>query len=194
MPAAVLSYYGVPTFTAPLFSSNHVFWERLEKPQISQFLEESVQIGETGAEDSFDIACLNDDYAPNLTYVKPVANQEAELGMDRGMLYDWFVQENLYPDLMGMVDNPSKTWAWLKDNSESPKIIMIHGNKDDDVPVELPTAAEKVFGKENARLVIVEGEKHNFDVGLYWDDKGLEMVRSAWNILDTVIKAGKFDN
>jgi pimeloyl-ACP methyl ester carboxylesterase len=194
-PIAILSYYGVPTFTSPFFASSHVIYESLKKSQVSHFLEEAVSTGITGPEDAFDISCLLDNGSPNPAYTKPKATREEEQPLQRGMLYDYLVQENLYPSILGNVgiDFKGEIWDTTLENT-MPKVVMVHGDKDIDVPIDLEREVISVLRENRARLVIVKRAGHNFDDGLYWDDKGLEGVREAWRLLDGIIENGSFIN
>lgn len=192
-PKAFLSYYGIPTFSHPFFNKSHVFYEPILESQVSHFLNEIVQVGETNPEAAFDLSCLNDDGSPNPAYERRKPLQVGgEETLDRGMLYDYFTEKNLFPSLIGLLGKPFEDGSWSKKEITHPKIIMIHGDADVDVPIELQQAAADELGPERAKLVVVPGMEHNFDVGLYWDDAKLLKVKEAWRLLDQVVETGEF--
>ncbi|RDW80392.1 hypothetical protein BP5796_05090 [Coleophoma crateriformis] len=191
-PKAVLSYYGIPTFSHPLFNKSHVFFEPVVELQVAHFLNEDMQLGETEPHAIFDLSCLNDDGSPNPTYERPkTLRVEGEEPFPRGMLYDYFTEKNLYPSLIGPLDEPFRDGSWSKELTR-PKFIMIHGDADVDVPIELQQAIADELGPERARLLVVPGVEHNFDEGLYWDDERLVKIREAWGLLDQVVERGEF--
>lgn len=111
---------------------------------------------------------------------------------ERGLLYDYFVYENVFPDLIGgrEVDRgfdsppPPAGDKW-------PMTVMIQGDADDDVDPAVCGDVAGVLG-ERARLFVAEGKGHLFERSKFWEevegDEGLVSVRRAVEALDAVVR------
>lgn len=139
--------------------------------------------------------CLKDDGSRNPAHVKTVAAKaEGEQPLQRGIPYDYVVQENVYPSVIGIVDEPLKTGSWATKDIEFPKIILVRGNKDADALIDLQRDVMKILGTQQTRLVVIEGAGHFFDDGLFWDGNKLEGKRQVWAYLDKVVGGDTFED
>jgi len=182
-PLAIFSYYGVPTFDHEFFRSRKLWGpEPYKKVQFEKFLIEPVSTGSTPSEDAFSLECLSADGSRNPDYLQPKA-AEMSSELQRAYLYDWLVQENQYPDLVREVDKGPSDPSW----SNYPPTIMIHGDVDEDVPMELSQMMIGTIGPTPAKLYIASGQPHNFDEGLFLGDPALSIVEDAWKALDAII-------
>ncbi|TAQ84247.1 hypothetical protein B7494_g7429 [Chlorociboria aeruginascens] len=186
-PKAILSIYGVTSFKNSFFSSSIVIGGAtlITKERVSHLLSDTViATGERDYPDifyTFDLSCLKRDLSRNTAYKKPEFVENSEV-LGRASLYDYFVQENRYPELIGDVEREL-------DANEGPKIIMLHGDADIDVPIELSQDLVKKVG-DRARLVVVKGAGHAFDDGLFLEDKeklGAKEIHETWGLLDEII-------
>ncbi|KAK0747171.1 Alpha/Beta hydrolase protein [Schizothecium vesticola] len=110
---------------------------------------------------------------------------------ERGLLYDYFLYENLFPDLVGGrqvdagFDSPPAT------GERWPVTVMIQGDADDDVD---PGVCRDVAGKLGGRamLFVAEGKGHLFERTKFWEEVeaegGLVAVRRAVEALDGVVR------
>lgn len=109
---------------------------------------------------------------------------------ERGLLYDYFLYENLFPDLIGGRE-VDRGYDSLLPEGNWPMTVMIQGDADDDVD---PAVCRDVAGKlgERAILFVAEGEGHLFERSKYWEeveaDEGMVAVRRAVEALDGVVR------
>jgi pimeloyl-ACP methyl ester carboxylesterase len=98
-------------------------------------------------------------------------------------LYDFYVQENLYPEIFKNVE------VKIEVGPDFPKCVLLHGNNDPDGPMALSEQFVTEVGQNTARLVVVDGAGHCFDDGYFLEDDVVEMraVADAWRILDDVV-------
>lgn len=150
-PAAVLSFYSVPTFKHDFFRTGHIFGdEPMKKDEMQPYLDENFfSTGSTSQQESFDIKCLSADGSQNMEYEKPQAIEGEGFPM-RGMLYDWFVQENMFPDLVKGVDKGFEDEAW----KTFPPTVFILAGADEDVPPSLSEMASVAIGKSEFFLLV----------------------------------------
>ncbi|KAH9209401.1 Alpha/Beta hydrolase protein [Leptodontidium sp. 2 PMI_412] len=194
-PVAIMTYYGIPSFNHAFFKSNTIIYgdEKMPKEKFAALFDDTnVSTGYTAPSQRFDVACLNADLSPNTLYVKPTAGEVDEEPSDefpRPDLYDYYLQENTYPELFkeleGKLDFGSEGRDWKK----FPKCVLLHGTKDVDGPLELSQAFVDEVGDKNARLVSVEGAGHMLDDGKWLDDEGVEMngIKEAWALVDRAL-------
>jgi hypothetical protein len=190
-----LSYYGIPSFNEPFFNSNTIIFgdEKMPREKFAALLDhKKVSTGYTAFNQRFDLACLNDDLSPNTAYVKAAGDQADDEPKDefpRADMYDYYVQENIYPELFKDIEGKLEFGKEGRDWNKFPKCVLLHGNKDVDGPLELSQAFVKEMGEKNAKLVEVEGAGHMFDDGLWLDDDSVEMngVREAWALVEKAV-------
>lgn len=187
-PIALLSYYGIPSFKHPFFNTNHIIWGDQPQPRekFAALLDsKQVYTGYTSVSRSFDLASLDEELKPNKSYQQPVDEPEADDRLPRPDLYDYYVQENLYPEIFKNVEKD------VEPGPNFPKCVLIHGDDDPDAPLSLSEAFVQEVGQDIASFVVAPGKSHCFDDGFFIDDEGVEMdaVRKAWALLDDVVKA-----
>ena len=186
-PIAVLSYYGIPSLNGSFFNSNHIIWGDQPQPheKFAALLDsKDVYTGYTSIKQSFRLASLNEDLSPNKSHQVYTDEPEPDDDLPRPDLYDYYVQENLYPEIFRNVEKK------IELGPQIPKCVLLHGDDDPDAPLSLSEAFVEEVGEENASLIVVPGKGHCFDNGLFIDDEGVEMraVRKAWELLDAVVE------
>ena len=186
-PIALLSYYGIPSFKGPFFNSNHIIFgdQSQSREKLTSLLaSKDIYTGHTPASRSFELASLNKDLTPSKSYQTPKDNPELDSGLLRPDLYDYYVQENLYPDIFQTVEKDVEL------GPKFPKCVLLHGNNDPDVPLSVSEAFIQEVGEETASLIVVPVEGHCFDDGFFIDDESVEMraVKEAWQLLDIVVR------
>jgi hypothetical protein len=203
----VFSYYGSPNFHAPFFRSSRIVNpEPVKYSELTYIYDDKVvSTGLTAPSDAFDPTCLTPELKRNPKWVRSTEELPAlaEGFKPRGWLYDYFVQENRYPVLFpdvwrdfSAVQGAAKGVA----RDGFPKVVMIHGDEDIDVPLELASDFEKFLkgelGDGSARLVVVKGVAHSFDDGLFLEDETPEMhaIKEAWRLLDNIVEKGEFES
>lgn len=113
------------------------------------------------------------------------------------MLYEYYLYENLFLDLVGDVD---KGFDWARRDEEKrqawPVTIFIHGDEDDDVS---PDVCMSVAEKLGHRVVYCKarGKGHLFERGVFLEDLGEDMetpegaVLKAIDAVDQAVRDGK---
>jgi len=146
-PLALLIYYSAPNMQYEMFKSSRISifgvgpsTTPLPESEISQFLAEPVTTGSMHAHHCFDLEMLDDDLNENKSWVWPEDDTGGSLG--RLLLYQWLVQTNAYPGLMGMVDKNLDDDSW----KNYPKTVLVHGNKDVDAPYQGSLDAVRIIG------------------------------------------------
>ncbi|PVH69186.1 alpha/beta-hydrolase [Cadophora sp. DSE1049] len=194
-PVAIMTYYGIPSFNHGFFKSNTIIYgvEKMPKEKFAALFDDTnVSTGYTAPSQRFDVACLNADLSPNTLYVKPKAgevDEEPSNEFPRPDLYDYYLQENTYPELFKELEGKLDFGSGGKDWKKFPKCVLLHGTKDVDGPLELSQAFVDEVGDKNARLVSVEGAGHMLDDGKWLDDEGVEMkgIKEAWALVDRAL-------
>lgn len=89
---------------------------------------------------------------------------------------------------------PFSQRMWFEKDVKAPKVIMVHGEEDEDVPIALARDVVGELGGERARVLGVRMGRadHDFDEGLFWGDEGLREVGEAWGMLDCVVEREDF--
>ncbi len=190
-PVAILGYYPAPSFKHPFFSSSRVLGAQpLKREELAGMLEdERVLTGTDYGVSPFDVRCLNEDLSRYTTFTEQ--KPEVHEGLDRPDIYDWLVQENGYPKIFGDLEG-----TFDAEKEKFPKVVILHSEGDVDVPFQLSKDFVEGVGKDKARLVVVEGNDHVFDEGLFLEDGGekVRKVEEAWRLLDMVVKRGEFEH
>jgi hypothetical protein len=145
-PIAVLAYHSMPTVSASYFNNCKILGLPGAKPmlqsQVQSFLDEPATIGSTPAARAFDLSCLSSDLSENLEYQKP-SEEERKAYPARLALVRWLLQTNAFPELLGGVDRDLGDSGW----KDFPGTILVHGDEDAVVPVELSKELVGVIGK-----------------------------------------------
>jgi hypothetical protein len=187
-PLALLSISGIPTFRHSFYhSSIQIPPEPIPKANIERFLHGPVLAGNAVDYDpwSFSIEMLLPSSAKNQFYVhakppvkKSVAEEDAA---QRSELYDYFVYENSYSDMIGEVD-PGFEWAQSKsvEWASWPKTIFIQGDMDTDVDKDVCVSTANVLG-DKASMFLAKGQPHMFEAACFIEDTvlGMDVVRDA---------------
>ena len=204
-PLALLSITGIPTFQHPFFSSSRLIPpDPIAEDDVAQFLSLSpgdMTVGRHPWDQSaiFHLSWLlpsgmrNASFDPQHPPPPPPGNDGDPL---RGMLYDYFLYENLFPDLVGTAVDPGFDWAqdtasWKLERW--PMTIMIQGDADDDVDPDVCRDVASKLGRK-AVLCVAEGKGHLFEKAKFLEDveseEGLAAVTKAIAVLDEVVGGG----
>jgi hypothetical protein len=121
----------------------------------------------------------NPDYSHlKLPVKQPAAGEDAD---QRDGLYYYFVQENVYSDMIGEVD-PGFEWAESRSARwESwPRTILIQGDMDTDVDKDVCLSTACSLG-DKATMFLAKGQPHLFEATSFIQDVGPQMnvVRDA---------------
>lgn len=195
-PLALLSIAGIPTFHHLFFTSSRLLPpDPIPEDDVASYLSRSPEDLTVGRHPWDKLAIFHlESLLPDGKRKEEFDGTKAPLppGNDgppeRGLLYDYFLYENLFPDLIGgrEVDRgfdspPEGKW---------PMTVMIQGDADDDVD---PAVCRDVAGKlgERAMLLVAEGKGHLFERSKFWEEveveEGLVVVRKAVEALDEVV-------
>ncbi|KAK1829804.1 Alpha/Beta hydrolase protein [Podospora conica] len=199
-PLALLSITGIPTFHHPFFTSSRLLPpDPIPEDDVAAFLSRSkddVTVGRHPWDRAavFRLASLLPSGARNPEFDPATAPlPEGNDGpAERGLLYDYFVYENLFPDLIGGREVDRGFDAPEAEGLDKwPVTVMIQGDADDDVdPAVCRDVAEKLGGR--AMLFVAEGKGHLFERSKFLEeveaDEGLLAVRRAMEALDGVVK------
>jgi len=141
----------------------------------------------------FSVDCLDSTLSRNFDYQNP-PEKGPRIGYGRPDIYDWLVQENLYPKIFEKVEGNFDLRE--REDEEAPKLVMLHCADDVDVPFACAKDYASACGKNTVRLVEIRGTggDHMFDKGLFLEDGGevLERIKEAWGFLDNVVESGNF--
>lgn len=184
-PLALLSITGIPTFQHPFFSSSVLLHpEPLSPSDVSPLLSRPVSVGTPipGRPAVFTLGKLTPDGTKNPEYSPPAQAEEAP------GLYGYHLYRNEFPSLVGAVDpgyKPGRQRDW-------PPTVMIHGNDDYEVSVDVCLHMHEVLGEDRVKVFVAEGQGHLFEEGSWWEDEGAEMVavREAVECLEGIVGAG----
>jgi hypothetical protein len=195
-PIALLSITGITTFRHPFFNSSVLLTPRpiLEK-EIHHHLTTPISVGVTQCGDSdarsFDLEKLLPSGAknPDFKMLSHGPQPDAE-GIPRGCLYDFYLYNNKFVELVGDVD-PGYDWpvSDVERRRNWPPTIIIQGNADVDVDMAVSTHMVDCLGPDKVRLCLAEGEEHSFEAACYLEDDsgGMDAVRFAVSVLDDVV-------
>jgi len=198
-PLALLSITGIPTFRHRFFNSSTLIpSEPVTEDDISQYVSEPVTVGRHvfDASGIFSVASLLP-AGGNDPAFKPDKSLPEGFTSDpnRGLLYDYYLHENLFLDLVGEVD-PGFDWAATKEQELKawPITIFIHGDDDADVDLDVCTSVAKSLGSK-AKLFLAKGQGHLFEKGCFLEDLGDDRdapfgaVLKAIDALDRVVES-----
>ena len=197
-PLALLSITGIPTFQHPFFNSSFLIPpEPISEEEVEPFLGGPATVGKTPYPPSvFYLERLLESGAKNPDFEEP----KEVLGMDpsqdpnRGLLYDYYLYLNAYEPLVSSVD-PGYEWASQESQAsrlaEWPVTVLIQGDADDDVKMDVCVDVARWLGDEKGRIYIAKGQGHLFEMSKFLEDKtpGMEAVRQALHALDAAVFA-----
>ena len=153
-PIAIINYYGAATFQHPWTTSNVILGEApMTYDQVEHLYNEPLSCGSTEPAYRFHPECLLPDLSANVVWKKPeegisISKERVEL------LYRWFLQNNIYPDLTEPIEKPLDDEAW----KHYPPTIIIHGDKDKAAPYDCSLRVAAVIGKSIFNIAFC-GEK-----------------------------------
>jgi len=200
-PLALLSITGIPTFRHPFFNSSVLIpSEPITEDDVAHYISEPVAVGRSVFDTSgvFDIRCLLPSGTRNPSFQ---ADKKLPEGFtddpNRGLLYDYFLYENLFLDFVGGVD-PGFDWARGATDAEKAKLrdwpvtILIQGDDDMDLSPELGVSVAERLGEKGVYFE-AKGQGHLFEKGSFLEDLGedrgtpLGAVLNAIDALDQVV-------
>ncbi|KAK3354058.1 Alpha/Beta hydrolase protein [Lasiosphaeria hispida] len=188
-PIALLSITGIPTFRHPFFNSSKLIPpDPITEDEIEPFVAEPVSVGKSVANtlDVFDIDKLRPDGARNPIYKPTALPSRLDQNSTRGLLYDYYLYNNMYCDLAGTVD-PGFLWPReFKVPSQWPVTIFIQGDQDVDVS---PRVSIDVAAKLGQTAVYCEakGQEHLFESRSFLDST--DMNQNEGNPMAAVVRA-----
>jgi alpha-L-rhamnosidase len=171
-PAAILSIYGPSTFNHPFVQSGtQLRKQKITKDDTSKFVNGSVTTGWTPVH--------ADPLQPSATEAIQFDESldNAPSSDDRGILLDYYLQENLYAQVIGTAPELNPLNYMTKDY---PPTVIIHGTKDRFVPIDLSIlAASRLEGTgAMVRLITIHGADHAFD---YWARAADSNASKLWS-------------
>jgi len=199
-PIALFSITGIPTFRHKFFNSSVLIpMEPITDDDVAHFATEPVTVGRHAWDPTalFDVNMLLPDGSKN-TQFQPEKKHHPDCDGDptRGLLYDYYLYENLFLDFVGNVD-PGFDWARDKSNAskleEWPVTILIQGDNDDDLSPGVASEVAATLG-DKAVYCKAEGQGHLFERHRYFEDilespgGGNLAVQQAIAALDKVVE------
>lgn len=196
-PLALLSISGIPTFRHPFYhSSTQITPQPIPKANVERFLHGPIVAGNAMEYDpwSFSIDMLLPSSVgknPSYTHPKPPVKRSLvdEDADHRSDLYDYFVYENLYSDMLGEVDcgfewAESKSAKWVS----WPKTIFIQGDMDTDVDKDVCVRAASNLGDKSS-MFMAKGQPHMFEATRFIEDivPEMDVVRDAISELKNAV-------
>lgn len=185
-PLALLSITGIPTFQHPFFSSSVLLTPQPPTPtSVSPLLSRPVSVGTpmSSRHPVFTLDKLTPPGGKNPEYTPPKKEGEGE---EAPGLYEYYLYHNEFPSLVRPIDPgyPAPR-AW-------PPTVIIHGNDDYDVSVDVSLHMQEALGEVKVKLFVAEGQGHLFDEGSWWEDggPGMEAVREGLGCLGGIVGAG----
>jgi len=188
-PLALLSITGIPTFRHKFFTSSPLIpSEPITEDDVAPFVSEPVTVGRHVFDASaiFSLESLLPSGRKSPTFQRDTKHPEGfTADPARGMLFDYYLYENLFLDFVGGVD-PGFDWA-STDKAKLhkwPTTIFFHGDDDSDVDLNVCTSVVEKLGSK-AQFFLAKGQGHLFEKSCFLEDLGED--RNA--ALDAVLKA-----
>lgn len=200
---ALVSIYGIPSFQHEFFRSSTMLTPEPIASDAMKRHEEgpmTAWVSEAGEPEVFLVQMLNPDGSRNRDYVPIVEEHSSvggegdkELGLRRGLLYEYYVYNNSFPELVHPVDpgfnEPTKEnlgWrlCW-------PPTVVIHGRDDVDFPLGGSLWMRDAILEDKVRVFIAEGKGHLFELGLFLEEGngGMDVVKRAIEALDEMVQS-----
>ncbi|KAH8664330.1 Alpha/Beta hydrolase protein [Xylariales sp. PMI_506] len=202
-PAALLSITGITTFRHPFFSSSTLLVpEPISDADMAAYITAPVEAS-PAAPKGFDGTVFTVDrlllpsgardpgFTPPRPENPPGGGESGGEGggWPRGCLYDYYLYNNAFPDLVGHVD---LGFEWAKQDPLGEKLkawpptIFILGDEDVDVSPDLIHHTVDALGPKKTRLCTAKGQGHLFEAASYIEDEteAMNSVRNAVAFLD----------
>ncbi|KAK0723600.1 Alpha/Beta hydrolase protein [Lasiosphaeria miniovina] len=177
-PIALLSITGIPTFQHAFFNSSTLIPpEPIREEDVEHLVSEPISVGMS----PYDAAAIfftdkllpggarNPDFQPPLRPPSPASESQ---DINRGLLYDYYLYENMYPALVSSVD-PGFEWAreelQKSKLNDWPLTVFIQGDKDTDVSPDVCADVAEWLGDEAAVLCMAKGQHHLFEKAWFLD-------------------------
>ncbi|KAL7923810.1 Alpha/Beta hydrolase protein [Trichoderma austrokoningii] len=195
-PLALLSIQGINTFRHPFFNSSLLLTEQEIAPSaMEEFITGPMQSGDDMRphEAAFVLDKLTADGAKNPDY-SPSEMEPDTRSVYRGMLYDYYLYNNSFVDLVGSVD-AGYQWAKLAGAKERvaqwPKTVIFHGNNDPDVELSVSEDMRDCLGDDRVTLIVADGQPHSYELVKFIEDdgSGMDVVRQSVARLDEIVAA-----
>jgi hypothetical protein len=195
-PVALLSITGIATFRHPFFNSSTLIPpDPITEEEVEKFITEPVTVGRRADYGFFSLSKLLPSGARNPEFQASSVAPKIDpgtMGANRGLLYDYYVYQNMYEALVGSVDDG---FDWAKDPAQKSKLeawpmtIFIQGTADDDVDMDVSVSSAAKLG-DRAIIHLVDAG-HLYESDSYVEDAGPKMdtVRKAVDDLDKVVAA-----
>lgn len=185
-PLALLSITGIPTFQHPFFSSSVLLTPGpLSETDMAPHLSRPLSVGKPkpGRPAVFTHDKLTSSGAKNPEY--PAQEEKGEEEEEPPGLYGYYLYRNEFPSLVDPID-PGYT---TKTRPDWPVTVIIQGNDDYDVSVDVSLYMLDVLGDEKVKMFVAEGQGHLFEEASWWEDEGpgMEVVRDAVGCLEDIV-------
>ncbi|RMJ12907.1 hypothetical protein CDV36_007457 [Fusarium kuroshium] len=197
-PIALLGICGLHTFRHPFYNSSTLLLpEPIEDVDVAEFISRPIEVGkqEVGSIASFALEKLLPDGSKNPDYKPPKAPVIQDPPKHpRGHLYEYYIYKNLWLDLVGDID---AGYTWAKDPSNKrrveswPPTVLIHGDADLHVPLDIAEQMRECLGEDKVRLFVANGMHHLFETFYFLegDGPGMDAVRDALKCFDGIVAA-----
>ncbi|KAF7561955.1 hypothetical protein G7046_g2178 [Stylonectria norvegica] len=192
-PLALLSISGINTFRHPFFNSSTLLTPTpIDDAEMDPIINGLIAVGVSpeGSPASFVVEKLLDDGMRNPDWKPPQPAQKSS-GRTKGDLYDYYIYKNAWVDLLGEID-PGYDWA--KDPAAKsrydkwPTTIILHGDADTDVPLDVTLQMEKCLGERKVSVFVVPGQGHLFELMNFLEDE-VPGKMEIWNALSSLVGA-----
>jgi hypothetical protein len=190
-----LSITGIPTFRHTFFNSSVLLIpEPIKEEETERWVSAPVSVGMNASRAAFYLDSLLPSGDRNPDWVLPPGKPKGFQGEDgRGILYDYYLHENMHLPLVSDVD-PGFEWAKDATSKEKlaawPKTILIQGDADEAVSPDVSVSVANALGRK-AVLCMAKGQEHLFESGNFIEDvtPGMPAVQNAVRALNDAVKA-----
>ncbi|KAK3389779.1 Alpha/Beta hydrolase protein [Podospora didyma] len=176
-PLALLSICGIPTFQHPFFNSSVLLPpDPITEEEVERYITEPVSIGKSpySPEAVFSTEMLLPGGAKNPNFTRnPISLRKgSDQDLNRGLLYDYYLYENMFPILVGSSVDPG--FDWTATDAEKlkqwPITILIQGDADDAVSPEVCSSVAEKLGTGKAVYCEAKGQDHLFEKTKFLED------------------------
>ncbi|KAK7403799.1 hypothetical protein QQX98_010441 [Neonectria punicea] len=193
-PLALFSICGINTFRHPFFNSSTLLTpEPIEDADMAPFIALPPSVGQTpfGSPTAFVLDMLLANGAKNPEFQYPY--EPPRSGIHRGALYEYYIYNNVWLDLLGDVD---VGYEWAKDPANKarrerwPPTVIFHGNADPAVPFDVSQKMQECLGDDKVTIFVAEGQAHLFELMNFLEDDGpgMKVVRDAFGYFEDIVK------